>query len=78
MGTKTCVHCGGRTARQPVHAVAAGALATRADPDAGHLPPLVEEISEEDLPTRRPPFSPMTAVWILAILGVTIQRACSG
>jgi len=85
VGTRVCMHCGGRTGQRP----AAG------DPDTTpqeHGPPPPElfpmfetespqpigEDSEEETPGRSPSRIVMGVVWVLVAIVGSIYRVCSG
>jgi hypothetical protein len=65
MGSKRCIHCGGPLSRE------------RGTPgvDLGSATP--EVFPEEEVPTRRSPFSPLTLVWIALLLGAYLTRMCA-
>ena len=65
-GTKRCIHCGERLAKQ------------RFEPGI-ELPPEMHEdlLIEADLPTKKGRFSPLTIVWILVLLGGYLFQLCA-
>ena len=66
VGTKRCIHCGERLSR------------TRGGGPTHDLPPEVDDlVAEPDRPKRSLPFSPMTLLWIVLLLGAGVQRACA-
>lgn len=68
VGTKRCLHCGGHLTRD------------RLPPQPIVYPPLVEtpeEFADEEASKRSSRVSPISVLWIVAALGVAIQRACA-
>ena len=66
VGTKACLHCGGRLARNRVRVEVAA-------------PPTVEDVLEEaNLPRRGAGFSPTTLVWVALLIFGALYRACVG
>ena len=66
-GTKQCIHCGDRLARN------------RVQPEL-RLPPALEapqELAEEGVSGRGSRISPVSILWIVAALAVGLQRACT-
>ena len=54
------------------------ALRVAARPPAGALPPpVIDEMGEDELPTRAGRLSPVAILWIVLILGSAVYRACS-
>ncbi|MBW2268021.1 MAG: hypothetical protein JRH16_05560 [Deltaproteobacteria bacterium] len=77
LGTKRCVHCGGRLLRRGGGGPAMGLSHPAAPPEATDAPEAV--IVEEQASGRlRLPFSPMTLLWLVLIAGTVAQRACGG
>ncbi len=68
VGTRTCLHCGGRLARERA-TPARLAPVPEFDPEA--------VLAEDDVPVRRG-LSPFTAIWVLLAIAATLYRACSG
>ncbi len=66
VGTKNCVHCGGRISRDR------GRLPEAVMNFAGAVEPAGEESQ------RSSPFSPIALVWVVILVGGTIYRACAG
>ena len=67
VGTKRCLHCGGRLTRDRM-------------PQNVVFPPALEmpgEFPDEEASRRSSRISPITVLWIVAALGVAIQRACA-
>jgi hypothetical protein len=64
VGTKYCVHCGGRIGRE------------RFRPTL-ELPPGTDEIHVEDDLQKRSGLSPFTLVWLLLLLGGYLYRSCA-
>jgi ribosomal protein L37E len=75
VGTRTCIHCGERIGRPRALRPGPGAATQRRAP-AGS-PPDLDELEEEELPTRGGLMSPMAILWVVLILGGAIYRACS-
>jgi hypothetical protein len=77
IGTRTCIHCGERIGRarpmRPVPTRPAGAPRR----PAGAPPPVLDEVDEDELPTRGGMMSPVAILWVVLILGGAIYRACS-
>ena len=80
VGTKLCLHCGGRISRQRgTQAVflpstletGHGAREAGASPHTAEFPP------DEEIIARPRRLSPMSVVWIVAALAVALQRACA-
>jgi len=77
VGTRRCVHCGGR-----VGGSLAGRLAERRTqlvPNPGADEPWEDEESDEELAAgmaRRRFLSPFTLMWLAAAVALSIQRAC--
>jgi hypothetical protein len=67
VGTKRCLHCGGRLTRE-------GARQSIVFPPPTDIP---EELPEEESSKRGSRISPISVLWIVAALGVAIQRACA-
>lgn len=66
-GTKRCLHCGGRLTRDRT-------------PQDAVLPPtfdIPDELPDEEASKRSSRISPISVLWIVAALGVAIQRACA-
>ena len=66
-GSKRCLHCGGRLSRDRT-------------PQSAALPipmDVLEEIPEEEVSKRSSRISPVSVLWIVAAIGVALQRACS-
>lgn len=70
VGTRTCIHCGERIARPRV-------LRVGPRPGTPPPPPVLDEIADDELPTRGGLMSPVALLWIVLILGGAIYRACS-
>ena len=70
-GTKRCVHCGNRLAKQRVPRVRFGKQL--------ELPPELQEdlLVEEDVPKRKSPISPFTLVWIAVLVGGYVFQLCA-
>ncbi len=67
VGTKRCLHCGGPVTRDRM-------------PHPVFFPPLVDtpgEFPDEEASKRSSRVSPISVLWIVAALGVAIQRACA-
>ena len=64
VGTRRCVHCGGRLGRERFRA-------------AVDLPPGGEDILVEEEPGRRSGLSPFTLVWVALLLAGYFYRACT-
>ena len=65
LGSKRCIHCGGPLSRE--RAIA-----------GVEIGPITEEaLPEEELVTRRSPFSPLTLIWIALLLGAYLMRMCA-
>ena len=67
LGTRTCLHCGGRLARER-QAASRFATPQELDPEA--------VLAEDELPVRRA-LSPFTAIWVLLAIAATLYRACT-
>jgi hypothetical protein len=65
MGSKRCIHCGGPLSRE------------RMGPGVELAGRTEEALPEEELVTRRSPFSPLTLVWIALLAGAYVMRMCS-
>ena len=64
-GTKRCIHCGERLAKR------------RFDPRLEISPEMHEAVLvEEEAPTKKGPFSPLTIVWILVLGGGYLFQMC--
>ena len=73
-GTKRCIHCGERLARErrPF------SLRTRSAEETVALPPEIEDLLvEDDVPKKKSPFSPLTLIWIAVLLGGYLFQLCS-
>jgi hypothetical protein len=70
LGTRTCLHCGGRLAkeRRPAPATRLAAPPQELEPEA--------VLPEEEVPVRRG-LSPFTAIWVLLAIAATLYRACT-
>ena len=68
VGSRRCLHCGGRLSKQ------------RTQPAVMTTKPLEESIKENDVPDELQQRSgtnlPMTAVWILLLVGGSLYRLC--
>jgi ribosomal protein L37E len=64
VGTRTCLHCGGRISRE------------RSPRQVIAPPPLEEQLASEELP-QRSGISPVTAFWVLLAMGGALYRACN-
>jgi len=74
VGTRTCIHCGGRLGRGGgIRAIRAelGAAAARGAPAPA-------EIEEEELPGRSGIMSPVAILWVVLLVGGAIYRLCAG
>ena len=67
LGTRTCLHCGGRLARER-QAPSRFAAPQELDPEA--------VLAEGEIPVRRA-LSPFTAIWVLLAIAATLYRACT-
>ena len=67
LGTRTCLHCGGKLARER-QAPSRLAAPQEFDPEA--------VLAEDELPVRRV-LSPFTAIWVLLAIAATLYRACT-
>lgn len=66
VGTKRCVHCGGRLGRD------------RLRPEL-ELPPGAEDLAAHEATVgRRSGLSPFTLVWVALLLAGYLYRACAG
>jgi len=73
-GTKRCIHCGGRLAKQSRRR---SLRAPQLDPQIG-FPEEVEDVMIEDTPAPgRKGFSPLTLVWVAVLLGGYLFQLCS-
>jgi ribosomal protein L37E len=68
VGTRTCLHCGGRLARERQARSGLAVPQEELDPEA--------VLAEEELPVRRA-LSPFTAIWVLLAIAATLYRACT-
>lgn len=67
VGTRRCLHCGGRLSRE------------RGEPESAEIQPFLLEPAEADeAPPRRSPISPVLLLWLAVFVGGTIYRACAG
>jgi hypothetical protein len=67
VGTRRCLHCGGRLTRDQT-------------PQQLVFPPGLDipgELPDEEASKRSSRISPISVLWIVAVLGVAIQRACA-
>ncbi len=64
VGTRTCLHCGGRTSRE------------RSPRQVIMPPPLEEQADSEEL-SQRSGISPVMAFWVLLALAGGVYRACN-
>ncbi|HJO23857.1 MAG: hypothetical protein QF890_00580 [Myxococcota bacterium] len=63
-GTKHCIHCGAR-------------LSGSRNRPTVEMPPDSKEFEiKSERPKRSLPFSPMTLLWVILLLGAGLQRAC--
>ena len=77
VGTRTCVHCGQRIGRARVpRPGATRSSAAQGRPQATAPPPELEDLEEEEMPTRGGLMSPVAILWVVLILGGAIYRAC--
>jgi len=73
-GTKRCIHCGERLARERRSLTL---RVPRVD-EAVALPDEIDDLLvEEDVPKKKSPFSPLTLVWIAILLGGYLFQLCS-
>jgi hypothetical protein len=73
-GTKRCIHCGERLARQRLQRTL---RAPRAD-ELVDLPSEVDDLLiEDDLPKKKSTISPLTLVWIAVLIGGYLFQLCS-
>jgi hypothetical protein len=74
LGTRQCVHCGERLGR------GRGRFVPTPNPEEPwDLDSLEEEEhAAEATPSRRRFLSPFTLIWLVAAVGLSIQRACTG
>jgi hypothetical protein len=74
LGTKQCLHCGGRLApRGDTRPIARPDLAELLEPIGAPETVIVEE---ETRGRWRLPISPVTLLWLVLIAGSVAQRAC--
>jgi len=66
VGTRRCLHCGGRLSRE------------RGTPEAEPAQPFLLAPAEEGEAPRRSPISPILLLWLAVFVGGTIYRACAG
>jgi hypothetical protein len=84
LGTKSCIHCGGRLARRDAGAGMRTPPAEAFEPtpvgeifEPGNDPEA--ELAEGKTSGRfRLPISPVTLLWLVLIVGSVAQRACNG
>lgn len=73
VGTRQCVHCGERLGRGRRRFV------PTPDPEMPwDLGEVEEQAAAEATPPRSRFFSPFTLIWLIAAIGLSIQRACAG
>lgn len=74
-GTKRCIHCGQRLARQRRQRP----VSTPRLDDHVERPPELDDLlgEEEDTSRRRSPLSPLTLVWIAILLGGYLFQLCA-
>jgi len=66
VGTRRCLHCGGRLSRE------------RGAPEPLEAQPFLLGPAEEGEGPRRSPISPVLLLWLAVFVGGTIYRACAG
>jgi hypothetical protein len=65
IGQKHCIHCGGRLSKE------------RLEPGEFAIPFDEMDQVQEEVATRRMPFSPLALIWVLLFVGGTIYRSCT-
>lgn len=66
LGTRTCLHCGGKLSRER-QAPSRFAAQQELDPES--------VLAQDELPVRRA-LSPFTAIWVLLAIAATLYRTC--
>jgi hypothetical protein len=67
-GTKRCIHCGERLGRGRRLPIQRG--------PAGMPPPVLDDVADEEVPTRSGVMSPVAILWLVLIIGGAIYRQC--
>lgn len=71
VGTKRCVHCGERLGRgRRMRVTTAGA-------PEGAPPPVLDDLGDEEIPSRSGVMSPVAILWLALIIGGAIYRQCA-
>ena len=80
-GTRRCIHCGGRLsprANVPFALPETRLLSGEAEnvPSSLPFPVMADETEDEEIHPRRSAFSPLSAIWLVLLLGGAILQTC--